>query len=51
VFNKIDLLPEGEGAALARQYGAVAISALDKSTAHPLVERMEEALFEQARRN
>jgi GTP-binding protein HflX len=49
-FNKIDLLPEGEGAALARQYGAVAISALDKTTAHPLMERMEEALFEQARR-
>jgi GTP-binding protein HflX len=52
VFNKADLLPDGEAAAIARQYdGAVAISALDRDTVVPVVEELETRLFEQSRRH
>ncbi len=46
VFNQIDRLPPGEGAALAEQYRAVAISALHGSGLHALLERAAALLFE-----
>lgn len=39
VFNKADLLPPDEAANLGRAFGATVISALDRSTLIPLVER------------
>jgi GTP-binding protein HflX len=45
VYNKSDALPAGEAEERARQHGAVAVSALDKSTMRPLLERMEHLLF------
>ena len=39
VFNQIDRLPPGDGAALAERHGAVAISALRGSGLHELLER------------
>lgn len=49
VFNKMDQLPEGEALAIARQFGATAISALDASSTRPLVEHLEHRLFRRAR--
>jgi GTP-binding protein HflX len=45
VYNKADALPAGEAEERARQHHAVAVSALDKSTMRPLLERMEHLLF------
>jgi GTP-binding protein HflX len=45
VFNKIDLLPPGQGAALAELHGAVAVSALDRTGLRELLERAEEELW------
>ena len=46
VFNQIDRLPPGVGAAIAERHGAVAISALRGSGLHELLERAEGLLFE-----
>ena len=46
VFNQIDRLAPGEGAALAGQHRAVAISALHGSGLHELLERASAMLFE-----
>jgi GTP-binding protein HflX len=46
VFNKIDRLPPGEGARLARAYGAVPISAQAGTGLDALLERADAALFE-----
>ncbi len=48
VFNQIDRLPPGEGAALAEQHRAVAISALHGSGLYALLERAAALLFEDA---
>lgn len=48
-FNKADKLPAGQAALAARLYGAVAISALDKQSIRPLVERLESTLFDGSR--
>lgn len=45
VFNKADCLPAGEAQAHAREHDGVAISALDKQSLIPLLERMEHLLF------
>jgi GTP-binding protein HflX len=45
VFNKADALPPGEADARAQEQGAIAISALDKNTLRPLLERMELQLW------
>jgi GTP-binding protein HflX len=49
VFNKIDRLPPGEGARLAREYGAVPVSAQAAIGLGPLLERVDELLFESGR--
>lgn len=49
-FNKADRLPDNEAASIARLRRGIAISALDKKTIRPLVERLEGLLFEGARR-
>jgi GTP-binding protein HflX len=49
VFNKIDRLPPGEGARLARQYGAVPVSARAATGLVPLLERVDQLLFEGGR--
>ncbi len=41
VFNKADRCAPGFGENFARRYGGVVISALDRSTLGPLIERME----------
>jgi GTP-binding protein HflX len=46
VFNQIDRLEPGVGAAIAERHGAVAISALRGSGLHELLERAEGLLFE-----
>lgn len=46
VFNQIDRLAPGVGAALAERHGAVAISALHGSGLHELLERAATLLFE-----
>jgi GTP-binding protein HflX len=46
VFNKIDCLPPGEGARLAREYGAVPVSARAATGLAGLLERVDELLFE-----
>lgn len=48
VFNQIDRLPPGAGAALAERHHAVAISALHGSGLHELLERAAALLFEDA---
>ncbi len=40
VFNKIDLLPPDEAAALCRRFDAVPVSARDRSTFGPLLEKL-----------
>jgi GTP-binding protein HflX len=45
VCNKADCLPEGEAGLRAREYDGVAVSALDKGTLLPLLERIEHMLF------
>jgi GTP-binding protein HflX len=49
VFNKIDRLPPGDGARLAREYGAVPISAQAAIGLGALLERVDELLFESGR--
>jgi GTP-binding protein HflX len=49
VFNKIDRLPPGEGARLAREYGAVPVSAQLATGLAALLERVDEVLFEGGR--
>jgi GTPase len=41
VFNKIDLIPADEAAALARRFGAVAVSARDRRSFEPLMSELE----------
>ena len=45
VYNKADCLPPDEANAKAREHDGVAVSALDKNTLRPLLERMEHKLF------
>ena len=45
VFNKVDLLPPGEGASLAERHGAVPVSALKRTGLRELLERAEEELW------
>jgi GTP-binding protein HflX len=45
VCNKADCLPEGEGARRAVEHAGVAVSALDKHSLGPLLERIEHMLF------
>jgi GTP-binding protein HflX len=45
VYNKADCLPPGEGEERAKEHNGVAVSALDKNTLRPLLERMEHLLF------
>jgi GTP-binding protein HflX len=45
VYNKADRLPPDEANAKAREHDGVAVSALDKNTLRPLLERMEHMLF------
>ncbi len=49
VFNKIDRLPPGEGARLAREYGAVPVSACAATGLGALLEGVDELLFEGGR--
>jgi GTP-binding protein HflX len=44
VFNKTDLLDEDEAANLRRAFGAATISALDRATLMPMIERLGEML-------
>jgi GTP-binding protein HflX len=46
VFNKIDQLPPGEGARLAAEYGAVPVSALQRTGFEAVLERAEALAFE-----
>jgi GTPase len=48
VFNKRDLVAPDIAENLARRYGAVAVSARDKSTLPPLIERMQSMIACQA---
>lgn len=50
VFNKSDLLPDGQAGQLARLHDAISISALDKQTALPVVEELEQRIFSRSRR-
>lgn len=50
VFNKMDLLGEDKAKAAAENYGAVAISAHQKESIKPLVERLESRLFRKRRK-
>ena len=45
VFNQIDQLEHGEGEALARRYGGVAVSALERTGLRRLLERAERMLW------
>ena len=45
VFNKVDLLPPGQGASLAELHGAVAVSALERTGLRELLQRAEEELW------
>ena len=45
VFNQIDKLEHGEGEALARRYGGVAISARERTGLRTLLERAEQRLW------
>jgi len=44
-FNKADLIPPEEAAALARMRDGIAISALDRNTLRPLLSRIEDFLW------
>jgi GTP-binding protein HflX len=46
VFNKIDRIDHEEAVNLAMRYSAVAISALDPSTFHPLLRAIEEYVWD-----
>ena len=46
VFNKCDLLPKGHGEALAERWGAVAVSAHERTGLRDLLERAEGVLWE-----
>jgi GTP-binding protein HflX len=45
VYNKADCLPPGEAEERAKERQGVAVSALDKASLRPLLERMEHMLF------
>jgi len=45
VYNKADCLPEGEAAEAAKDREGIAVSALDRKTLGPLLDRMEYLLF------
>ena len=45
VFNQIDRMADGEGEALARQHGGVAVSALRRTGLRGLLERAERMLW------
>jgi 50S ribosomal subunit-associated GTPase HflX len=47
VFNKVDLLPPGQGASLAELHGAVAVSALERTGLRELLQRAEEELWQE----
>jgi GTPase len=47
VFNKIDLLGPGEGTRLARDHGAVALSAVAPATLPPLLQLVEDELWKE----
>ena len=49
VFNKADRLSKREATALAAQFGAVAVSALERETLKPVIEKLERRLFEKSR--
>lgn len=49
VFNKSDRLPLADAIATARQYDAIAISALKRDTTLPLIDDLERRLFVQTR--
>jgi len=49
VFNKIDRLPPGEGAARAASDGAVPIAAVDPTTFAPLMARLERELWKEGK--
>ncbi|MEZ4462127.1 MAG: GTPase HflX [bacterium] len=49
VFNKSDRLAPAEALATARQWDAIAISALKRQTTLPLIEELETRLFQQSR--
>ena len=51
VFNRIDLLPPGEGEAIARLHGGVAVSALAGTGLRELLARADEMLWEGERRD
>jgi GTPase len=44
-FNKIDLVPLEEAAALSRMHNGIPVSALDRKTLRPLLDRIEESLW------
>jgi len=48
VFNQIDKLGNGEGEPLARRYGGVAVSALERTGLPALLERAEQMLWQPA---
>ena len=48
VFNQIDKLGNGEGETLARRYGGVAVSALERTGLPALLERAEQMLWQPA---
>ena len=48
VFNQIDKLGNGEGETLARRYGGVAVSALERTGLPALLERAEQTLWQPA---
>ncbi len=45
--NKADLLPRGEAEEVAEALGGVALSALDRRSARPLLERLERTLWQE----
>ena len=47
VYNKLDLLPVGEGASRADEAGAIAVSALKRTGLKQLLESAELALFDE----
>lgn len=49
VFNKIDLLPADEAAALCRRFGALPISARNRRTFEPLLEELERRCWPDAK--
>ena len=44
-LNKVDLLPEGEGERIAGRLDGVAVSARDRASTRPLLERLERQLW------